>query len=348
MKKIKEIQLKIKELYEHGLTEKQRALALVAVLFVVLVIAIWIYNLAFGPQNDDSGTSIKNSEISQNKTSDTPDGSSIAGSVNDNQTNPAFVFPKTETNKNVNPVTQLPPIPDTDYQAQQAQLPGPMDSTFAKIKEEHKDDPKIVLINGFLFYYKQVADGKRAWNSIYHDRAIEYLGENKARELENEIKRISGDKDSAIRKRNFQSFDELTNAIKKDTDPYIEKVAINQYLEHVQDIAADRYPMDDGSISLGEMNLEKAWIDQIYAKIRIIKDKKAQAFRAHTYKTIEELVGAIKNDTKKFKEIVARDAYLDYVLTLAKNKALTEAVVSSGGYLLENYHLEALSKFVNK
>jgi hypothetical protein len=347
--KIKIFWEKIKEIYERGLSEKQRALLILTGVLIVLATTLWIFNLFFAPKGKDVLESQKNDNVTERSAINSDNGQKDNLDKEDSaQTNPTFVFPKAPNQKNDNPVPQLPVIPNTKYQSQPTQSPGPMDRTFNELKAEHKDDPKITLINGFLFYYKQVADGKRAWNDLYRAKSEEFFGKDKATELENEVKRITGDKNLTISNRKFDSFTAIANAIKKETGDYVEKVAINQYLDHINDIMADRYPANDEAINLGEMNLEKAWVDQIYAKVRDMKEKKARVFRARNYKNIEELISAIKNDTKNFKDSVARDAYLSYVLELTKNNALSADVIGSGGYLLENYHLEALSKFINK
>jgi len=345
---------KLKEIYLHGLTKNQRIAAACALILFLFTSAIWIFNLVFNSVIDESQISSQNTPYINSEYAVLSESSSDkinAGyyySNNSNTNNPVPTIPKLGANTPAeNQATLLPEQPNHNSAYSVAAAPGPLDNYLQKIKEEHKDDPKYPLISGYMVYLKQIADGKRAWTDYHKAKAIEYFGSQKGAEIENQIIAVNGNKEEKIRNTQYKNLDDLFSAIKKDTDQYTEKTAINGFLDHVKEVSLDKSPWNEAIKGTGEVDLEKAWVEQIDAKIRSLKEKKAKKFNSRSYKNIGDLIAAIKNDTINYDQKTARDAFLNYIEELSKKNSLSQDAIDSGVYLLEDYQLEKLKGFIN-
>lgn len=339
---------KIRELYSGGLTKKQGIIFIVVIVMITIIVFLWIFYFRSGSANKDH--SIPN-QYSGTIGSEIEKTSIASENITENQegVNPGQQYPKAPNVNTGSPVKQidLPEIPK-NIPKEASDNPGPMDGTIAKIKEEYKNAPNYNVIVGFLEPIKEIADGKRAWNSLFRMEAEEFLGKRKAREIEAEIKRINGNKEEKIRRMTFANLDEVINAINKDTEKYVQKGAINGFLDHSKQVVDDRYPWTDSVKEIGEIELEKAWVDQVDNKVKLIKEQKARNFRSVHYKSLDQLILAIKEDTKNFEQTFAVGMFLDYLKEQYNSRALTEASVTSGSDLMDDYHLNELKKFVNK
>jgi len=353
LKYLKQIREKLKEIYVGGLSKNQRILAFVILGLLAANILLWFLKLKSQPKITGVPDNSSNASLEPNYTTpgNSQNTSSGSGSLPATDSGATSLFEKTD-NANEdggNPVKQiqLPPVRhNTGLNAEAA--PGPMDGTIAKIKEDYKNSPKYDLIIGYLAPLKEIADGRRAWNDWFRQSAVELLGEKKGREVEAEIKRLNGNKDERIRKMSFNTLDEVSAAVKKDTENYIEKGAIDGFLDQAKVSSDGKYPWTETMVGAGEYNLEKAWVDQVDARVRAVKEAKARKFQALNYTSLDRLITAIKEDTKNYEQAIARDMFLDYIREIYRQRKLTEPDVLSGGDLLEEYHLEALKRFVNK
>lgn len=161
------------------------------------------------------------------------------------------------------------------------------------------------------------------------------------------ITRANGNKEEKIRKLSFNTLDEVISAIHKDTEKYIEKGAINGFLDHTREVSANKYPWSQSAKEMGEIDLEKAWVDQVDARIHPIKEVRARKFQSVHYKSFNDLLAAIKEDTKEFEQKAAVNMFLDYMEKLYNEHSLTAEDIDGGGNLLEDYHLQELKKFAN-
>jgi hypothetical protein len=349
---LKQLKQKFGEFYTDGLTRNQKILAGVALVLLATGILLWI----FSPGTSAPVSSTSQSLVTGQEDSTAPNGQS-AKNISSNPSsdswigaeNPTPVAKPANGGQNPdNPVRQID-LPSLRYDPnpEANTPPGPMDGFIAQLKEDYKNSPDYDLIVGYLSPLKDIGDGRRAWNDLFRQSAVEFFGGKKAREIEAEINRLNGNKEARIRNSHYNSLDEVSAAVQKDTENYIEKGAINGFLDHAKEAADSKYPWNSIVAELGEIDLEKAWVDQVDNQVRQKKEAKARNFQAVRYANLSQLITAIKEDTKTYEQIFARDMFLDYLYDQYKNHKLTEAVILSGSNLLEEYHLEALKKFIN-
>ncbi len=359
---MKKLFSKLKEIYLKGLSVEQ--LIMLAVIIFIFFLSILFYlilnskNSAF-KNNLTKNSSEKNISEPEQKKSDNKNSSVKKLDNHYSNTNVhSLIFGSEEEAGAIENDTQienttdysLPEIPEDisneNFYREEDLSPSPMDGFIEKIKEEHKNDSKYSLIVDYLKPLKEVAKGRRAWSKYMKINAQKFFDEKKIREIEKEINRINGNKEQKIKSSNYGTLDEVFSAIKNDTALYIEKPAIDGFLEHTKDIAEDRGPWSPTVAELGDVNLEEAWVDQLDSKISSLKNQKAKKFRAVSYKNLNQLIAAIKEDTKNYKEFLARDQFLDYVKILFEEKNPSgKNLIDSGVNLLEQYHLDALKTF---
>lgn len=352
MNYLKQIKQKLVEAYAGGLSRSQKILAGVALVLVMTGVVLWIFSLknpAPVPPPSQSPVAGQENSAAPNEQSagNTVSGQSPDGWVGAEGPVPA-AEPATGDQETANPVRQIQ-LPDVRYDPinNTGAPPGPMDRTIAQLKEDYKSSPDYNLIVGYLDPLKEIGDGRRAWNDMFRQSAVEFFGKKKAREIEAEINRLNGNKEERIRNSHYNSLDEVTAAVQKDTENYIEKAAINGFLDQAKSSSDGKYPWTNSMVGYGEFELEKAWVDQVDIQVRQAKETKAHNFQAVHYASLSQLIAAIKEDTKNYEQIIARDGFLGYLNEQYQNRKLSESDVESGGDLLEDYHLSELKKFIN-
>jgi len=347
---LKQIRQKLVELYSGGLSRNQKILAGGVLVFFIITIFIWINSRNIPQDKPDPGSGLAGSAVPDSQTKGPANSANLKSEPVENpkpmENGGQIDNPNLDAGGNPVRQIELPPVRRTSIQNENAS-PGPMDGTIARLKEKYKNSPNYNLITGYLVPLKEIADGRRAWNDWFRQSAIELFGKKQGQEIEAEIKQINGNKEEKISNLRFDTLDEVSAAVKKDTANYIEKVAINGFLDQAKASSDGKYPWTDTMVGAGEYNLEKAWVNQVDARVRPVKEAKARNFQAVHYATMDQLIAAIKEDTKNYEQTAARDMFLDYIRDIYHQHKLTEPDVSSGGDLLDNYHLTELEKFVN-
>jgi len=356
---LKQIKQQFGEWYADGLSRNQKILAGVVLGLLAVGVFLWIFN--FGAWENASER--ENPPAQENKNGGMNDSgqegrpttvkqgySTATGWIGNPAPVPTSQPTGNDSNQdNSNPVRQiqLPEIP-TNTNRNASPAPGPLDPTIARLKANYQNSPKYNLIVGYLAPLKDIGDGRRAWTDWFRQSAVDLFGKKQAQEIEAEINRLNGNKEARIRNSHYDTLDEVSAAVQKDTASYIEKAAINGFLDQAKISSAGKYPWTETMVGAGEYNLEQAWVDQVDAKVRATKEAKARQFLAANYPSLDALITAIKQDTQNYEQIPARDMFLDYIKQIYGEHKLTEPDVLSGGGLLDDYHLAALKKFVNK
>ena len=225
--------------------------------------------------------------------------------------------------------------------------PGKMDGYLRDIQKAYVKDPKYPLINDYLVVLKDVFDGKRAWTGAYQGKSWEFFGEKKAKEIAQKVKEANQNKEERIKEANFANIDSLSSAIRQDTKNYLEKAAIEGFLNHMKEIADYKYPLSEAYITQGEFFLEQAWINQVYKVLASGRKERSAAFLARKFNTIEELEEAIKKDTENYKEKFLRDQWLSIMKEAYRNH-LDPNIMDGAELAFESYHIEAIKKFLRE
>jgi len=356
MKSVKQIRQKLKEFYICGLSKDQKILAIVAFILIGIVGSLWLFNALFNhKKNQKANTANSSLDSKADKAGEESFTYQIKNINSDSgkadSPYPAFLTPRlAEDNLNTNSVDiPLPPIPNYNNQHQESASPNsPIDGLISKIKQDYEYDPGYPLIKDYLITLKNIGDGKKAWNDFYRNKSVELLGKKRALEIETELNKINGNKEKKIKQSHYSTLDDLLDAIRKNISQYIDKSAIEMFLNYVKETSEDKHPWTEATKGLGEIQLEKAWIEQIDSKIRPLKEGKERKFKSVAYKSLEDVIVAIKEDTKNFSQTYAREMFLGRVEELSKKKSLNEEDIGGGGNLFDDYHLEAIKKFANK